>query len=173
LASGHIVIDRGIFLRIRIQEAQMQEHHIAGVFENDSVAQAVINALAVAGISRADIGLYPSSDIPINSDITTITAAEHSEAPLAQVFRSMLGMDKEDDAVARTFSQSLQRGQSVVTVRLQGEEQVDTVVNVMNDFDPIDCASPPPVAAEGAAGAGTQRGNVYVFEAVTGRKGAV
>ncbi len=147
----------------------MHEHDIAGVFENDSVAQAVINSLAVAGISRADIGLYPPPDIPLNSDITTTTATEHSEAPLAQVFRSMLGMDQEDESLSRLFSQSLQRGQSVVTVCLQNEAQVDAVVDVMNQFKPVVCDNPPALAAGGNTGERTQRGNVYVFKTVLSR----
>jgi hypothetical protein len=117
----------------------MQEHNVVGVFENASDAQSVINALAQAGISRADIRLHPSpDDVPLNSDITTTSAIEHSRAPIAHLFRSLFGMDDYDDRHTHLYAESLRRGHSVVTVHSEEDAQLELAIDVMNRFSPID-----------------------------------
>jgi hypothetical protein len=117
----------------------MQEHNVVGVFENASDAQSVINALAQAGISRADIRLHPSpDDVPLDSDITTTSAIEHSRAPIAHLFRSLFGMDDYDEQHTHLYAESLRRGHSVVTVRTGEDAQLELAIDVMNRFSPID-----------------------------------
>lgn len=116
----------------------MNGHYIAGVFESASDAQSAINAIAQAGISRADIGLYPQADVPLNSDITTANATEHSSARLIQLFRSVMGMDDEGDRYGRLFSRSIERGCSVVTIRIENDAELDAAVEAMQQFNPVD-----------------------------------
>lgn len=141
----------------------MHGHHIAGVFSNATDAQSVINALAVAGVSRADIDLYPSPDVPLNSDITTISATEHSSAPLARLFRSVLGMDDEGEQYARVFSGYIDRGCSVVTVQVEEPALLDTAVEVMNRFQPVDLQELEATAAGLQPVGRDRRGAVHVF----------
>jgi hypothetical protein len=117
----------------------MQEHNVVGVFENASDAQSVINALAQAGISRADIRLHPApDDVPLDSDITTTSAIEHSSAPIAHLFRSLFGMDARDERHTHLYAEALRRGHSLVTVHSEEDAQLELAVDVMNRFSPID-----------------------------------
>lgn len=141
----------------------MHQYHIAGVFKNASDAQSVINALAQAGISRADIGLYPSVDIPMNADITTASATEHSRAPLVQLFRSMLDMDDEGEQYSRLFSRYIDQGCFVVTIQLEDETQLDVGVDVMNRFEPVSVQEAQESTAKPASEDRSRRGAIHVF----------
>lgn len=141
----------------------MHEHHIAGVFKDASDAQAVVNALAQAGISRADIGLYPSVDIPLNSDITTASVTEHSRAPLVQLFRSMLGMDDDGEQYTRLFSQYIDQGCFVVTIQLENDAQLDAGVDVMSRFGPISLQELEETTAKPASATPSRRGAIHIF----------
>lgn len=141
----------------------MHGHHIAGVFRNESEAQSVINALAVAGVSRADIDLYPSPDLPLNSDITTTNATEHSSAPLARLFRSIMGIDDEGEQYARLFSRYIDRGCFVVTVLVEEAALLDTTVEVMNRYQPVDLEEIEESAAGLQSLSQDRRGAVHVF----------
>ena len=141
----------------------MHGHCIAGVFENTSDAQAVINAFAQAGISRADIGLYPSAAISLDSDITSAGAIEHSKAPLVQLFRAVLGMDEDDEQFTQLFAQFIDRGCSVVTIQVEDRTQLEATVELMGRFKPLDFGVIEETAARPQSKRWARRGGVHVF----------
>lgn len=142
----------------------MNEHSvIAGVFDNDSDAQGVINAIAQAGISRADIGLHPSATIPLDSDITTAGATEHSTAPFVQLFRAVLGMDDDEEQYMSLFSRFIDGGCSVVTIEVADKSQLDAVAEIMDRFKPIDIGVVEDTVSGPQSVRWTRRGTVHVF----------
>ncbi|WP_046864682.1 YsnF/AvaK domain-containing protein [Microvirga massiliensis] len=109
---------------------------VTSLFENESRASSVVRRLEDAGISRGDICLFAGGksdrlwDGPSGFDDATTGAA--SDRVANYLMRN--GVPDDD---ARTFSEGVRRGHSLIAVRCDDDE-VDRVVSILDGDDALD-----------------------------------
>ncbi|SNT24759.1 hypothetical protein SAMN06265795_11918 [Noviherbaspirillum humi] len=116
----------------------MNHQTVIAAYQNSQDAQAAVNALAQAGISRADIHMHPSNEASLSSDINTTTAVEHSNNPLVHFFRRVLGLDEEHRLEHEIYAEAVRRGHFVVAVEAASLEEVDHVTAILNQYNHVD-----------------------------------
>ncbi|MDB5728952.1 MAG: hypothetical protein JWQ00_2157, partial [Noviherbaspirillum sp.] len=122
------------------QSAGMSGHTVIGVYDNRSDADNAVQALADAGIARANIHLNaePSSSASGQSasSYTGQDSGQHSGSGIGGFFRNLFGMD--DASERDVYAESVRRGSYVLTVDVQDEDQADRVTDIMARFDAVD-----------------------------------
>ncbi|HYD94793.1 MAG TPA: YsnF/AvaK domain-containing protein [Noviherbaspirillum sp.] len=115
------------------------ENTVVGVYDSYAQAQNVMNELLASGFSRSDVQLSPESDRAATGDTTTTTTDQHSGSGIGHFFRSLFGMDDDEDRThGDMYSEAVRRGHCVLTVNAASDEQRERAVEVMNRFDPVD-----------------------------------
>ena len=128
---------------------------IIGLFENEGEARRAVVELVDAGISREDIGVTSQQ----YAGGETYKDEERHEGvgdKIGNFFNSLFGGDYADDA--NNYTDAVRRGQTVVTVDCESEEQADRVVSILDRFDAdVDERGSSYAGDRGAAYAATSR----------------
>lgn len=116
------------------------ETTIIAVYDNYADAEKACNALADAGIPRANTQISSQSGSSLTgSDVgtTTTTATHHEGSGIGNFFRSLFGADDEREH-RDVYAESVRRGSTVVTVDSISAAQADEVTAILNRYDPVD-----------------------------------
>lgn len=113
------------------------ENTVVGVYDSYAQAQNAMNELLSSGFSRSDIQLNPESDTSMQT--TARTDTKESGSGIGNFFRSLFGMDDDDDRQhGDIYSEAVRRGSCVLTVHADSDDQRDRATDIMNRYDPID-----------------------------------
>jgi len=113
------------------------ENTVVGVYDSYAQAQNVMNELLACGFSRDEVQLSPDADRTTTEQTTT--ADSGSGSGIGHFFRSLFGMEDEEDRQHHDiYSEAVRRGSCVVTVYADNDEERERAVDVMNRFDPVD-----------------------------------
>ena len=116
------------------------ENTVVGVYDSYAQAQNVLNELLACGFSRDEVQLSPeTTDTTSSTSTTQSTSSQESGSGIGHFFRSLFGMDDDEDRMHHdTYAEAMRRGSCVVTVNADSEEERERAVEVMNRFDPVD-----------------------------------
>lgn len=103
---------------------------VVGLFENSREAQLAVVELIDGGIAREDIGVTSSNYTTGAAADDTGMRGEGLGDKISGFFGSLFG----DDEDARYYSDSVQRGGTVVTVDAETDADAERVVSVFNRF---------------------------------------
>ncbi|HYC42235.1 MAG TPA: YsnF/AvaK domain-containing protein [Noviherbaspirillum sp.] len=114
------------------------ENTVVGVYDSYAQAQNVMNELLACGFSRDEIQLSPEAS-DRTSAATDTTGSEQSGSGIGHFFRSLFGMEDEEDRQHHdVYAEATRRGSCVVTVNADDEQERERAIEVMNRFDPVD-----------------------------------
>lgn len=114
------------------------ENTVVGVYDSYAQAQNVMNELLACGFSRDEVRLSPESDQASATQHDT-TSGQQSGSGIGHFFRSLFGMEDEEDRQHRDiYAEAMRRGSCVVTVDADDEQERERAIEVMNRFDPVD-----------------------------------
>ncbi len=113
------------------------ENTVIGVYDSYSQAQNAMNEIVAAGISRSNVRLNPEQETG-TTDMQTGQAHEDRGSAIGNFFRSLFGMGDEDRNDSDIYAEAVRRGSCVLTVDADTDEQRDTVMTIMNRYDPVD-----------------------------------
>jgi uncharacterized protein (TIGR02271 family) len=115
----------------------MDKDTVIAAFDSSADAQAAVDALTSAGVSRSNIKMQPESNSSLES--ATGTTTTHDEGGgIGGFFRSLFGMDDDYKSHHDVYAESVRRGHYVVTVHADSERELDEAINVLNRFNPVD-----------------------------------
>jgi uncharacterized protein (TIGR02271 family) len=130
---------------------------VVGLFENESTARQVINALTEAGIDRNDIHLSSQNDY---SDVASggaglsgTSQTEHHTGGFLGWLSSVFGDDANADEHTNRYDQAARSGGYVVAVRTD-DRMVDRAADILNEHGAVDVDQN--VATQGYETTGTQ-----------------
>ncbi len=104
---------------------------IIGLFENEGEARRAVVELVDAGIPREDIGVTSQQYAGGDDSYGDSDKHEGVGDKIGNFFSSLLGGD--DDA--SHYTEAVRRGQTVVTVDCESEDQADRVESILERFD--------------------------------------
>lgn len=104
---------------------------IIGLFDNEGEARRAVVELVDAGISREDIGVTSQQYAGGDDSYESNDKHEGVGDKIGNFFNSLFGGD--DDA--NHYTEAVRRGQTVVTVDCESEEQADRVEDILERFD--------------------------------------
>jgi len=115
------------------------ENTVVGVYDSYAQAQNVLNELLACGFSRDEVQLSPETTDTASTTQSTSSSSQDSGSGIGHFFRSLFGMEDDEDRVHHdTYAEAMRRGSCVVTVNADSEEERERAVEVMNRFDPVD-----------------------------------
>jgi uncharacterized protein (TIGR02271 family) len=125
-------------VRFRFSSQEKVMKTVVGVFDSNSEAQDVKNALVAAGIRSEDVEIY-------SAESGGLIAAQHTEEDRAQgggisgFFRRLFGFDEAgDEQVVGTYSEAIRRGSCVVSAHVDSDAQAERVDSIMHAHGAID-----------------------------------
>lgn len=114
------------------------ENTVVGVYDSYAQAQNVMNELLACGFSRDEVQLSPEASDRTSSSTDT-SGSQQSGSGIGHFFRSLFGMEDEEDRQHQDiYAEATRRGSCVVTVDADTEEERERAIEVMNRFDPVD-----------------------------------
>jgi len=114
------------------------ENTVVGVYDSYAQAQNVMNELLACGFSRDEIQLSQEGS-DRTSTATDTTGSQDSGSGIGHFFRSLFGMEDDEDRQHHDiYAEATRRGSCVVTVNADDEQERERAIEVMNRFDPVD-----------------------------------
>lgn len=114
---------------------------LVGVYENYNQAQSAMNALLDTGFSRSDVRMSSEGGSESARFSSGTDDGSSTGQGIGGFFRSLFGMDDNYDTSDRrisVYSEAADRGQYIVTVDADSDEESQRALEVMNRFNPID-----------------------------------
>lgn len=110
---------------------EIMQHTIIGVFDDLSQAKSAMSELIAAGFGRDRVHLNPH---------TESTSAGSGESGIGHFFRSLFGMEHEDEHRSHEsiYTEAARRGSSVLTVDAENDTERDRAVAIMQRHSPVD-----------------------------------
>jgi hypothetical protein len=145
----------------------MTQHTVVGVYDAEADAAAAVRDLESADVSADAISQHTKANFG-GTDFSNANAITHKQGFWGRLFNT------NDDDDSALYSRSIERGSTVVTVRVS-EEDVDRVSEILESHSPIDVEDEAAEDLPGqtsAAGAdidetdGTTRIRRYVVETI-------
>ncbi|OWW19581.1 YsnF/AvaK domain-containing protein [Noviherbaspirillum denitrificans] len=113
------------------------ENTVVGVYDSYAQAQNVLNELLACGFSRDEVQLSPEGSG--TTATTPMTESSSGGSGIGHFFRSLFGMEDEDDRQHHDiYAEAMRRGSCVVTVDADSEQERERAIEVMNRFNPVD-----------------------------------
>jgi len=109
---------------------------VVGVYDRYSDAKQALDELTANGFTKERVTLDPSEETPTARN--TLLRGDNDSGGIMGFFRSLFGMDNEQESYAGTYSEAVRRGSYLLTVHLQNDEQADLATEIMNRHDPVD-----------------------------------
>jgi uncharacterized protein (TIGR02271 family) len=116
------------------------EHTLVALFENEAQAKNALNELAAAGFAHDETYINASQQSPNASSASTRDTTEDDQSFGAKVrsfFSDMFGSDV-DESQSDTYAEAVRRGNAVLTIRANSDEQVERASEILNRHHPID-----------------------------------
>jgi uncharacterized protein (TIGR02271 family) len=120
---------------------------VIGIFESSSKAQAAVQELVEAGITRDRIdvsggntsGSSYASDSSYSSTGTTGTSgdSDEHESGISKFFKNLFGSDDDNDD-ADKYSRVASQAQSIVTVHAESRDEAERVADILDDNGAVD-----------------------------------
>jgi uncharacterized protein (TIGR02271 family) len=111
---------------------------LVGVYDSAVRAQQVREELLQQGFDEDEVHVSGSSGATRASDATVRSESEaHHEGGIIGFFRSLFGAD-DDETYATRYSSALERGNAVVTVDADSDDQIEQAQRIMNRYEPLD-----------------------------------
>jgi uncharacterized protein (TIGR02271 family) len=115
---------------------------VVGVYDNYAQAQNAFNELLACGFSRTDVQLSPAEESSearralLRSTERTDDQADEGWN-IGSFFRSLFGTDQRDEHVD-IYSEAIRRGNYLLSVDADSDDQRDKASDIMARFDPVD-----------------------------------
>lgn len=108
-------------------------HTVIGVYDNYKQAQQALDELTKKGFSIEHVNLSPG----LETEEARQAALRHEEkGGVRGFFRSLFGGHEEEHA--DIYSEAVRRGNYLLTVHAQTDEQADQATEILNRYNPID-----------------------------------
>jgi uncharacterized protein (TIGR02271 family) len=121
------------------QEHSTMSHTLAAVFDNRADAERACDAVCQSGIPTESVQLSPSTTDDPGASTGAAAAADQggrSFGDSIKHFFSDLFVDDRDDQAL--YGEAVNRGNVVLTVQAQTEEDVERVADIIEGFGPVD-----------------------------------
>lgn len=112
-------------------------HTLVGVFRDQTEAQSAVDALMDAGFTRGDIHMSSQGGSSMSRMDYDADHDASSETGIGHFFRSLFGMDDDDQTTTR-YSSAAERGNCLVCVDVDNDAQTQQAMEVLNRCNPID-----------------------------------
>ena len=142
----------------------MTQHTVVGVYDTEADAAAAVRDLESAGMPADAISQHTKANFG-GTDFSSANAITHKQGFWGRLFNTT----GDDDSAL--YSRSIERGSTVVTVRVS-DEDVDRVSAILESHSPIDVEDesvedlPDETSAAGAETDDTTRVRRYVVETI-------
>jgi hypothetical protein len=142
----------------------MTQHTVVGVYDTEADAAAAVRDLESADVSPDAISQHTKANFG-GTDFSNANAITHKQGFWGRLFNTT----GDDDSAL--YSRSIERGSTVVTVRVS-DEDVDRVSAILESHSPIDVEDesvedlPEETSAAGAEADDTPRVRRYVVETI-------
>jgi hypothetical protein len=142
----------------------MSQHTVVGVYDTEADAAAAVRDLESADVSPDAISQHTKANFG-GTDFSSANAITHKQGFWGRLFNTT----GDDDGAL--YSRSIERGSTVVTVRVS-DEDVDRVSAILESHSPIDVEDesaedlPDQTSAAGAETDDTTRVRRYVVETI-------
>ena len=120
-----------------------QQQTLIAAYEDSDRARRALDALLGEGFSREQARLGTSESLGTSTTGTESTRSSYSESDhhtLMEKIAHFFGMDDDDDTTA-TYSEAMRRGNSVVAVDAETDDEAQRAADILGRFDPIDIDS--------------------------------
>lgn len=108
---------------------------LVAVFESNVEAQKAQQALWQAGFSQSDVTMQ-SSGATQDSSMGTARSHDGDEGGVSKFFHSFFG--NSDDRRSSEYSEAARRGNCMLTVHAQSDDQAEEAADILDDCDAID-----------------------------------
>ena len=142
----------------------MTQHTVVGVYDAEADAAAAVRDLESAGVPADAISQHTKANFG-GTDFSNANAITHKQGFWGRLFNTT----GDDDSAL--YSRSIERGSTVVTVRVS-DEDVDRVSAILESYSPIDVEDesaedlPDQTSAAGEETDDTTRVRRYVVETI-------
>lgn len=112
------------------------QNTVVGVFDNGTMAKAVVNDLVDNGFDRDDIQVQASSESG-NYDSDRDRDSGKEEGGIAGFFSSLFGMD-EPSRETNYYGEAVRRGNTLVTVDVDDQDMIQCATDIMERHGAVD-----------------------------------
>jgi uncharacterized protein (TIGR02271 family) len=132
-------------------ECRMQ-HTLVGVYDDRTEAEQVRRELLDEGFDNDEV-MVRSNGGSGTTETTSATRDSEHEGGIVHFFKSIFGMEDDDERHAQRYSDAVHRGNAVVTVHADSEDRIERAERIMSSHNPINIEEDDQLAAGQAASA--------------------
>ncbi len=117
------------------------EHSLVAVFNNETQAKEALNDLVAAGFAHDEIYVNATQQSSSASSPGTKASRNNDDQSFgakARSFFSDIFGQHADASQADTYAEAVRRGNAVLTIRANSEEQMDRATEILNRHNPVD-----------------------------------
>lgn len=116
---------------------------LVGVYDDFSQAQAAMNALIQEGFASDRVTLNPSAEQATTTRATASSRIQEDDSggigdKISDFFRSLFGGASHEEGQADVYSEAVRRGNYVLTVHAESEDQSERAIDILNRYEPVD-----------------------------------
>ncbi|HYF59374.1 MAG TPA: YsnF/AvaK domain-containing protein [Burkholderiaceae bacterium] len=112
-------------------------HTLVAMFDDRAGAERAREKLISLGFDHDDLTLQAADGASAGGTTTTTTSSSHHEGGIGGWFRSLFGLDDDDETV-RMHGEAYRRGATMLSVDARDEVQADRAADVLNECGAID-----------------------------------